>query len=187
MDSGNILAQSKFKIERGETAGGVLSGKVAILSATLLGEVLDNFETALKAAKKQDEREATYSHLLKKDDGLINWKKSAMEIERQVCAFTPWPGTYTFCNNKKLNIIKAHAYSPEMDERCINNYIEENAKKDEMPFGKVIGKDTKMGILVYTGNGLLCITELQWETKKALFWKDFLNGTRFFIGSTLSS
>lgn len=188
MDSGDILAQEKFKIERGDTAGGLLAGKVSAISAKLLSDVLDNFDNLLQNAKKQDEKEATYSYLLKKEDGLINWKRSAIEIELQVCAFTPWPGAYTFCNNKKLNIIKAHAYSPEMDDVYANgDTTEGNEKKDETSFGKVVGKNAKMGILVCTGDGLLCITELQWETKKVLFWKDFLNGDRSLLGSTLIS
>jgi len=51
--------------------------------------------------------------------------------------------------------------------------------------GKVLGIDQKYGILIQTGEGILAITQLQYQAKKALFWRDFLNGARDFIGSYL--
>ncbi len=174
MDCGDILLQRSFTIEKGESADEVLSDKVAKLSAQMVKDVLEDFEAKLKGATPQNEAEASYSHLLKKCDGLIDWQRSATEIEWQINAFNSWPGTYTFCNGKKLNIIEGHAL------------LEKEAPCGVAP-GTVLGKDEKEGILVLTGSGILCVTKLQWETKKVLGWKDFLNGAHLFLGSRLSS
>lgn len=172
MDSGDLLIQEKITIERGMTADSVLSVQVAEKSPLLLKEVLENLQEKLNNAIPQNEAEATYSHLLKKNDGIIDWKRKAIEIEWQINAFSSWPGTYTFCNGKKLNIIEAYALDEKIE--CETN-----------PAGLVFGKNE--GILVATGEGILCIKKLQWETKKVLYWKDFLNGAPSFIGSYLKS
>ena len=176
MDSGDILIQEKFRIEAGDTTEIILSSKVAALSAQMVAKVLLNFDDYIKNAKVQNEENASYSRLLKKEDGLIDWKKTAIEIERQILAFTPWPGTYTFCDGKKLNIIDAVAMNDD-------NSIENQANASS---GLVIAKKNDIGILVKTGKGILCIRQLQWQTKKILNWKDFLNGAPDFIGSILS-
>ena len=118
-----------------------------------------------------------YSCKLKKEDAIIDWARPALELSWQVRAYHSWPGTYTFCNAKKLNIISAHEYKKHNN----SDFSRENAS-----FGKVIGLDANEGILVQTGRGVLCITELQWETKKALKWKDFLNGCSAFLTYTFS-
>jgi len=177
MDSGDILIQEPFIIEENECADDVLQGKVANVSASLIEKILNELEVYLKNATPQDEKEATYSCKLKKENAIIDWTRSASELSWQVRAYNSWPGTYTFCNGKKLNIIAAHEYKKSMD----GNFSKENAS-----FGKVIGQDANEGILVQTGRGILCITELQWETKKALKWKDFLNGCQAFLTYTFS-
>lgn len=177
LDSGNILIQERFEICPGETTETVLSAKVAPLSARLLSKVLLRFDEYAKNAKAQQEEEATYSRLLTKEDGYIDWKKRAIEIERQILAFTPWPRTYTFCDGKKLNIVDAVAIKDTCDNFC---------EQKEAECGSVLGSKNDLGILVRTGDGLLCVRELQWQTKKVLKWKDFLNGTPGFVGSLLS-
>ena len=168
LDSGDILLQERFKIEEKDTTSSVLENKVSKQATVMLEKVLNEFDEYLLNAMPQDEKEATYSRLLKKSDGLIDWSLSAERIERQIRGFSTWPGTYTFCNGKKLNIIDAHVHSEKNCEKAI---------------GKVLGKDN--GILICTGEGILAIDELQWETKKKLKWKDFLNGSPNFLTFTL--
>ncbi len=170
LDSGNILLQENFKIEKEDTTSSLLEGKVSKQSAAMLEKVLGDFDEHLLNAKPQDEKKASYSRLLKKTDGLIDWSCSAEHIESQIRAFSAWPGTYTFCNGKKLNITTSHVYARESQENAI---------------GKVLGKDD--GILICTGQGILAIDELQWETKKKLKWKDFLNGSPNFLTFTLEN
>ena len=170
LDSGDILLQESFKIEEKDTTYSVLENKVSKQSTIMLEKVLNGFDDYLLNAKPQDEKKTTYSRLLKKTDGLIDWTCSAEHIERQIRAFSTWPGTYTFCNGKKLNIIASHVYDGESQEDSI---------------GKVLGKDD--GILICTGQGILAIDELQWETKKKLKWKDFLNGSPHFLTFTFKN
>lgn len=171
MDTGDILIQEKFKIQARDTTDILLSSKVPDISVMLLKKVLFNLELSIKNAKVQREEDATYSRLIRKEDGLIDWNRSALEIERQILAFMSWPGTYTFCDGKKLNIVDAVAIDDitELEDFIV---VERDAK-----CGSVIGKKNDMGIFVMTGKGVLCVRELQWQTKKALKWKDFLNGS----------
>ena len=170
LDSGDILFQEKLKIEEKDTTSSILENKVSKQASAMLEKLLNNFDEFLLNAMPQDEKEATYSRLLKKSDGIIDWTCSAEQIERQIRSFSTWPGTYTFCNGKKLNIITSHVH---------------NKKTQEKTIGKVLGKDN--GILVCTGEGVLAIDELQWETKKKLKWKDFLNGAPNFLTLTLKN
>lgn len=169
LDTGDILLQERFKIENEDTTSLLLDGKVSKQVVVMLEKVLIDFDGYLLNAMPQDEKIASYSRLLKKTDGLINWADSAEKIERQIRGFSAWPGTYTFCNGKKLNIISSHVYG----------------KTQEGVAGKVLGKDG--GILICTGDGILAIDELQWETKKKLKWKDFLNGSPNFLTFTFEN
>ena len=169
LDTGDILLQEVFKIESWDTTSSLLDDKVSKQVVVMLEKVLSEFDEYLSNAMPQDEKIASYSRLLKKTDGLINWADSAEQIERQIRGFSAWPGTYTFCNGKKLNIISSHVYE----------------KNQEGTVGKVLGKDE--GILICTGNGVLAIDELQWETKKKLKWKDFLNGSPNFLTFTFEN
>ncbi|AIN94644.1 methionyl-tRNA formyltransferase [Treponema putidum] len=168
-DSGNILGQLEIPLNNSETTESLLadcSGKCC----PLLRDVLSDFENKLKTAKPQEEAKALYCSMLKKEDGLIDWSKSAQEIERKIRAFTPWPGCFTFKKGEKINIIEADLYDGASNEMTKN-------KK----FGTILGTDKKRGILVQTGNGILAVSVLQKQAKKKLEWKDFLNGSSDFL------
>lgn len=129
-----------------------------------------NFPEKLKNAEPQNEEAATYSSIIKKEDGLIDWSKPAEQIERKIRAFTPWPGCFSYKNTEKINIISASLY---------NNFTEEMTKNKK--FGTILGTDQKAGILILTGSGVLAVSVLQKQTKNKLFWKDFLNGSPGFL------
>lgn len=106
MDHGPILAQRGLEIEEKET-GETLHNKLANLGASLLMESIPRWTRKMIKPKPQDEKKATYTKILTREDGRINWKKTAKDLERQVRAFCPWPGTYTIYNGKILKILKA--------------------------------------------------------------------------------
>lgn len=107
IDKGPVLAQVKVDILTDDTAVD-LEKRLSVASLKLLYEVLPKtIENKLKELS-QDETQATYTHKFKKEDGEIDWKKSPIEIDRQIRAFYPWPGTYTFLDNKRLIILAAH-------------------------------------------------------------------------------
>lgn len=106
MDAGPILAQKEIEISQKETFAS-LHDKLAKLGAELLIEALSKLSVGKLPPMPQDEIKATYTKILKKDDGKIDWQKPDKEIDRQVRALNPWPGTFTIYNGKRLKILKA--------------------------------------------------------------------------------
>ncbi len=186
MDEGPILAQQMVKIEDDDTAQS-LEEKLAKISAKLLVKTL-NYWVILKEMPKnaqrliypqlQDSQKATYTKILTKPDGKIIWDKSAPEIERQVRAFFPWPGSFTAMkpltsqNQEKrsltLKILKAHASNSE--------------EQKELGQAFLTGKNE---LAIQTGKGCLLIDELQLEGGKTLSTAEFLNGHPEIIGTIL--
>lgn len=102
MDEGPILTQQETPILPRENAL-ELETRLAHLGASLLIETLNHLQT-LKL-KEQDHSQATYAPKLTKEQGQINWEEPAEIIDRKVRAFFPWPSTYTFLNNQRIEIL----------------------------------------------------------------------------------
>ncbi len=92
LDTGPMIAKTTVPITPNTTSS-MLHDQLAVQGAELILKVLENIE-ALKA-EVQDNSLSTYASMLKKEDGLIDWSKPAAEIDRQIRALNPWPGTYT--------------------------------------------------------------------------------------------
>ena len=105
MDHGPILNQQKRKINSKITYEELLK-ELANLGAKLLIGTIPKWIQGKIKPKPQDHSKATYTKILKKEDGKIDWTKKPEEIERQIRAFNPWPGTYTIYNKKRLKILK---------------------------------------------------------------------------------
>ncbi len=168
MDSGDIVKQISYPLS-GEETTAFLRQWAAVRSAPLIRETISDLEKGTLHSYPQNEEEATYCRKITKDDGLIDWSEAAEVLDRKIRAFNPWPGSFTFLGNKKLNIITATYKSSHRDT-------------DEQP-GKVLGVDKNHGILIQTGSGVLVVTSLQLQSKKVLDWKTFLNGTPQIIGT----
>jgi len=104
MDHGPIIAQEEFRILNLDFQK--LHGKLAELGANLLIETIPKWLKGEIKAKEQDHSKATFTKILKKEDGEIDWSKSPEEIERKIRALNPWPGTFTFVkkNDKLLRV-----------------------------------------------------------------------------------
>lgn len=172
MDAGDIVLQQELPIDATDTTENLLS-RCAQLGVSLMVQALDMMETNSLTALPQNHAEATYCTLLEKDSGRIAWAQSAQEIDRHIRAYTPWPGAFTYWKQVKVSILTAHPYTGS----C--------AAEQSGAIGEVLGIDKQEGILIQTGNGILAVQILQRETKKAMPWKDFLNGTPHFIGEIL--
>src|SRR5437667_1389821 len=105
MDAGDIILQRAEPIRPDDTAA-TLHDRLAKLGAQLLVETVSLPEFPRRV---QDESQVTYAKKLTKDDGRIDWKKSAAEIERQVRAFNPWPGSFAFLGDTMLKLWKVEA------------------------------------------------------------------------------
>ncbi|MEW5817219.1 MAG: methionyl-tRNA formyltransferase, partial [Spirochaetota bacterium] len=171
MDSGDILAQYRFPLTGMETTGSLL-GFTSEKGAELLVAVLDSIEAGTEKATSQDESMATYCSLVKKEDGVIDWSKSTVYLSKMIRAYDPWPKTWTTYKNKNLFILQAEPFKGE------NDFLQKKA-------GTVLSVDKDQGILVQTGDGILAVRKLQFQARKPLEGKIFINGVRDFIGSTL--
>ena len=169
MDSGDILLQWAMDLDGRETTAS-LSATVAHKAAELLPGVLRDMAAGTLEPQVQDHGAATFCPMIAKEDGLIDWSRSAAEIDAQIRAFDPWPLSWTMHGETELFILEA---SP-LDIKSENSGI-----------GQVLGKDRDKGILIQTGKGVLAVSKLQYRAKKALEWKAFLNGARDFIGTRL--
>ena len=176
MDQGDIVAQREWKIENGKEQMGKinseeLSKKLAELGSELLIETIPKWIAGEIKPKPQDHSKATYTKILKKEDGKIDWSKSAHEIERQIRAFYPWPGSFCSWDGKRMKVLKAEVL--KCTKTCPKGVL-----------GKTfLAPDDK--IAVQTGKDFLVITELQLEGKKPMSSEDFLNGHPDFIGTIL--
>ena len=179
MDSGDILVQETVSLSGRETTAS-LSGVMAEKAVELLPVTLRGIADGTTQAKPQDHSAATYCSLIKKGDGLIDWNRSAVEIDAYIRAFNPWPLSWTMHGDMELFILKAEAL-----ENLENAPLKAAAGNALPPSGQVLGKDKNKGILIQTGKGILAVSELQYRTKKVLEWKAFLNGTRNFIDTRL--
>jgi len=170
MDSGDIIASLRLKLYGRETTAS-LTETVSEKAALLLCELLSDFGPMAVAAKPQ-EGEAVYCREIKKEAGLIDWDKSAAEIDAQIRAFTPWPLSFTSRGKDTLIILEAEIAATRAETKAV------------VSPGTVLGTDSR-GILIQTGDGILAVTRLQWQMKKALDWKAFCNGERDFAGVRL--
>jgi methionyl-tRNA formyltransferase len=180
MDSGDILVQETVPLEGRETTQS-LSLIMAQKAALLLPDALKGIAAGTLKGKAQDGGTASFCSLISKDDGRIDWTKSALEIEAQIRAYDPWPLSWTMQEGQLLFILKAEAApcGEGAALACEGSPLPSNA-------GVVLGIDKQKGILIQTGDGVLALKELQYKARKALEWRAFLNGARGFIGSRLN-
>src|SRR5437868_7561548 len=106
MDTGPVLAARAIHIGERETAS-QLSIRLSQLGADVLSETLPKIEQGRITPIAQDNAQATYAPILKREDGLINVKLTAQEISNRVRAFEPWPGVFTTFRGQRLMIRRA--------------------------------------------------------------------------------
>lgn len=166
IDTGDILLQREVPIGREDT-GGSLFEKLARTGGELILEALLKLEEGTLKPVPQEEEKSSYASMITKKQGLADFGKPALVLERMVRAFDPWPGTYTYYNGKMLKIWKASA----------------KEGREAAP-GQILqaGKD---GIEVSCGEGILVIRELQLEGKKRMNADEFLRGCRMEEGQRL--
>lgn len=110
MDTGDILLTDETKIEKSDTADSLLK-KLSVSGANLLIKTLENITTTKHI--KQDDSKATYSHLIKKEDSLLDTSKTAKEVYNQIRAITAY--SYEYNNNKRIKIYSAEIVESRTD------------------------------------------------------------------------
>lgn len=169
LDTGDILLVGETFIKDDENAVELMA-RLSLTGADLLSATLAKIDQ-LKP-QKQDDSQATYAPIMKKEDGKIDWNLSAAEINNRIRGFQPFPTSFGFYEDKKLTIWKAKAT--------------ENAASPSENVGQII-ESPKGTIYVSCGkNTVLEIEELQLEGKKRMNVRDFLNGVKLKVGESLS-
>lgn len=165
-DVGGIIAQEEAPILKNETYFEI-ERKLDDIGQALLVKSIPEWTSGKIIPWKQDESSATYSKLIKTEDGHIDWSKAPEEITRQICALSTNPGTFTFFNGKRLLILKAST---------------ETAKHNLNP-GEVAKSDT--GFKIACQNGFIKPPIIKLEGKRETTPEAFLRGHREIIGAVL--
>ncbi|HET9308013.1 MAG TPA: methionyl-tRNA formyltransferase [Candidatus Sulfotelmatobacter sp.] len=167
LDTGDILLQKEFPIAPDDTAE-KLSPRLAAIGADLIVETLQGLQSRAIQPCKQDDSQSSLAPILKKEDGLIDFSRTATEILNRLRGFQPWPGAYTKFRGKTLQILKVRPAT------------------DAFPPAEL--HTTSDRLLVGCGdNTALELLELQLEGKKRTPAQAFLQGYRPKPGETLGS
>jgi methionyl-tRNA formyltransferase len=166
LDTGPILLQRKTGIHDAETAGKLME-RLALIGADLLGETLAQLDNIVP--REQDDSCATFAPVLKKEDGLIDWNKTAAEIERHVRGFQPWPNAHTTLNSRGLTIWRS--------ESTLSDHLANP--------GEVVSAHGDDLVVQCGDNTQLRLLEVQPEAKRRMSARDFLNGSHLKIGTRL--
>ncbi|MEX0877690.1 MAG: methionyl-tRNA formyltransferase [Candidatus Spechtbacterales bacterium] len=166
MDHGPILAQEALKISETDTTES-LTEKLAIHGAKVLIKTIPDWTSGKIKSKEQDHNSASYTKIITREDGRVDWHESAPSLERRLRAFTPWPGLFTYWEEKRLKIL---SLDTEKNEQKINP-------------GQVV--QHKNIFAIQTGRGLVLPREVQLEGGKPMEVKEFLKGHPGIIGVQL--
>ncbi len=165
LDTGPIVAQRALPIREDET-GGSLSRRLSEAGAELLLVALPDYLAGRLPPRPQQEQLATYAPLLRKADGALDFRRSAAQLERQVRAFDPWPGSFFLWQGRRINVLGARA--------------ERGAAPEP---GTVVERDDRPAIA--TAEGFLVLQVIQPEGRGPMSAADFMRGARRFVGANL--
>ena len=168
LDTGPILAQKEVPILPDYTQE-TLSRELSKVGAELLIETLPPYLAGELIPWPQPEAGVTYAERLRKEDGRIDWQRSAVEIDQQVRAVTPWPGAFTTLQGKHFKVLKATPLP---------------SWKGDAPPGTIAAL-ADGGCAVATGQGAVRLEEVQLAGKRPMDIEAFLCGQRECVGTCL--
>ena len=157
IDTGDILQKSECVIEEEDTTA-TLTVKLAELGAGLLIDTLKKLENGTCPREKQDESKMSYYPMLKKEMGLLDFKKTAQQLVNQVRAFDPWPCAYLMVDSAPMKVWKAA--------------VEDRTGTP----GQILCANAKEGLVIAAGEKALKVVELQAQGGKRMRAQDYLRG-----------
>jgi methionyl-tRNA formyltransferase len=158
LDAGDILLQREVPIGPGDTLA-TIHDRLAALGAETLLEAIEALRRGALSAIPQDPAKVTFAPMIEKEDGRIDWRLTATDLERRVRAFHPWPSAYTFLQGKLLKVTRARATA---------------SLKADAPPGTVVALGEV--VRVACGTGDLAVEELQLEGRRRLGAAEFIRG-----------
>lgn len=157
LDTGDMLDKVETPIGKEETAGELMD-RLALLGAELLLGTLKKLEDGTAVRTVQDDSLATYAPMLKKQDGALDFTRSAKELDWLIRGVAPWPSAYTYLDGK---LFKVHKAIPLADQKGEPGCWADGKK-----------------LIVFCGEGALELLEVQPEGGKRMRGEDFLRGRR---------
>lgn len=167
LDAGPILLQRRLEIAADDTAAS-LSARLADLGAQALLEALEALIAGRLAEMPQDESQATYTTLVKKEDARIDWSLPAVQIERVVRAYYPWPVAHALLGGEEVRIYRAAPLTGSNPESVVP--------------GTIIAAGREL--VVQCGEGSLRLLEVQAPGRKRIKGEDFARGRRLSVGQS---
>jgi len=163
LDTGDMLVRRSLAIGENETAG-ELHDRLALLGRETMEETLKQLCAGTLAPEKQDDDLTCYAPMMKKEDGRLDWSRSATELHNQVRGLDPWPGAYTSLNGELLKLAATRVAAGQGEPGC------------------VVAADAD-GVQIACGEGVLLIGQLQLAGRKRLNAADFLRGQALPVGT----
>lgn len=170
IDTGDIIAVEKTIISPEETAG-ELFDRLSFIGAELLVRTLDDIEQGTATFTPQDHSSATHVKMLKKSDGMLDFKNNCETLVNFVRGMNPWPCAYTFLHDKMLKVYKAEKVEDVDDSQYAD--------------GQIMFADSKNGLVVKCKNGALRLCVIQIEGKKRMKDTDFVIGQRINLAEKI--
>lgn len=155
LDTGDMLATESVDITP-QTTGQSLHNELSQLGAKMLLPLLDDLQAL--TPEPQDEALVTYAAKLSKAEAELDFSKTVGQLEAQVRAFTPWPGSYFMWQGRTVKVLKAHA------------------KQSDVPLEPGTFHTTKNTLAIACNDGLLHLETVQVQGKNPMDAKAFLNG-----------
>jgi methionyl-tRNA formyltransferase len=156
LDAGDMLYKIECPINADSTSS-ELHDQLAEIGAQGLIQVVNQIEQGTLIAEPQDEALVTYAHKLEKNEAVLDWQKSAVELERQVRGLNAWPVAQTLYKGEVLRVWRSEVIDGESD----------------LPAGTISCQQHALDVT--TGNGVLRLLEVQLPGGKRIAGKDFLN------------
>lgn len=172
LDTGPVFSTRVVPITESDTTA-TLQDSLSRIGAEMLVADLEAIIAGSLAPAQQPDEGVVYAHKITSSECLIDWHKDAVTISRQIRAFAPHPGNYTFWNGRRLKILQARA-------------LRAHTSQDPGASGGTVVRATPDTFTVQCGQGgLLAIEEVQLEGKKRMLTAEFLRGVNIAPGAQL--
>lgn len=186
LDTGDMLISDSVEIGRMNFEE--LHDALSEIGAELMSRALPLIESGEAEFTKQNDEESTYAGMITKQDGKIDFNKTSEEIDRQIRAFDPWPGSFCDFDGKTMKVWKAEPVTGKHPEKAEHEAQETGTdpiqETETIEPGTIVCVDSD-SFTVSCGQGLLRITEVQMPGKKRTSVKDFLLGHALEKGAVL--